>query len=60
MPKARTLDRLLLNAEAGWEDPELFYVRPEVLEAKVKVWSKGNYKILKGALPEDITIYMYH
>lgn len=49
----------LLNAEAGWMDPELFYANPKTLEEKVRVWSKGNYKILKGTLPEDITVFMY-
>ena len=50
----------LLNAEAGWEDPELFYANPKTLEEKAAVWSKGNYKIVRGYLPEDITVYMYH
>ena len=49
----------LLNAEAGWEDPELFYAHPKLLEEKARVWSKGNYKIVKGYLPEDITVYMF-
>jgi SAM-dependent methyltransferase len=50
----------LLNAEVGWEDPELFYADPKILEEKVRVWSKGNFKIVTGYLPEDTTVFMYH
>lgn len=50
----------LLNIESGWLDTELFYVRPEELERKVRLWSEGNYKIMKGRLPEDITVFVYH
>ncbi len=50
----------LLNVEGGWLDSELFYANPRTLEEKVKVWSKGKYKIIKGYLPEDISVFMYH
>lgn len=49
----------VLSAEAGWPDPELFYVNPKLLEDKVAAWSGGNYKIVKGYLPEDLTVYLY-
>jgi hypothetical protein len=50
----------VLSLEAGWTDPELFYANPRVLEEKVREWSRGNYKIVKGYLPEDATVFMYH
>lgn len=49
-----------LSLEAGWMDPELFYANPRLLEEKVREWSRRNYKIVKGYLPEDITVFMYH
>ncbi len=50
----------VLTVELGWIDPELFYVNPRTLDEKVKKWSAGNYKIMKGYLPEDITVLLYH
>ena len=49
----------LLNADAGWTDPELFYADPKILEEKLKSWSLGKTKIVNGGLSEDITIFMY-
>ncbi len=49
----------ILSAEAGWYDPELFYAQPRVLEEKVRRWSGGNYTIVRGYMPEDITVYLY-
>ena len=48
----------ILNSEAGWMDSELFYADPQTLENKVRGWSKGNYQIVRGYLPEDITVYL--
>jgi SAM-dependent methyltransferase len=50
----------VLDSEAGWPDPDLFYANPKVLEEKVSRWSNGKYKITKGYLPEDVTAYLYH
>lgn len=49
----------VLNAGSGWLDSELFYADPRLLEEKVRLWSGGSYKIVKGHLPEDITVYLY-
>jgi SAM-dependent methyltransferase len=51
----------VLNAEREWEwaDTDLFYADPKALEDKVKDWSGGKYKIVKGYLPEDLTAYLY-
>jgi len=50
----------LLNLEGGWMDSDLFYADPVFLEEKLKLWSRGNYKIIKDYLPEDLTAYLYH
>jgi len=49
----------VLNLEAGWYDRDLFYVHPGALEEKVRLWSGGNYKMVSGYLPEDVTAYLY-
>jgi SAM-dependent methyltransferase len=49
----------VLSSEAGWWDPELFYANPIEMERKVKEWSAGKYKMVKGYLPEDMTFYLY-
>jgi SAM-dependent methyltransferase len=49
----------LLNAEEGWMDADLFYVRPAQLEEKVKRWSGGKYKIVRSYMPEDMTVFLY-
>ena len=50
----------LLNSEAEgeWGDRDLFYANPKVLEEKLRQWSRGNYRIVKGYLPEDMTAYL--
>jgi SAM-dependent methyltransferase len=52
----------LLNAdvEGEWGDRDLFYADPKVLQEKVGQWSGGNYRIVTGYMPEDITAYMLH
>ncbi len=49
----------LLSSEQGEWDPELFYANPQDLERRVKDWSGGNYKMVSGYLPGDITAYLY-
>ena len=49
----------LLSAEPGAWDPELFYANPKELERRAKSWSGGNYKIITGYLPGDMTVYLY-
>ncbi len=49
----------LLNLEAGWPDSDLFYAHPTELEERARRWTGGKYKILKGYLPEDMTVYLY-
>jgi SAM-dependent methyltransferase len=49
----------ILNREVGWLDQELFYADPKELEEKVKLWSDGKYKIVKGYLAEDMTAYLF-
>jgi SAM-dependent methyltransferase len=50
---------LLIDA-TPWKDSDLFYANPKVLEEKAKQWSKGNYKIVRGYLAEDMTAFLYH
>ncbi|MGH7739306.1 MAG: class I SAM-dependent methyltransferase [bacterium] len=62
--RARTLARKgfafnLLSSEDGNWDEELFYVNPQELERRVRDWSGGNYKIVMGYLPGDVTAYLY-
>jgi SAM-dependent methyltransferase len=47
------------GVEVEWADKDLFYANPNILEEKVKQWSGGNYKIVRGYLPEDQTVYWY-
>ncbi len=50
----------ILSADCPWKDGDLFYADPSVLEDKVKLWTGGKYKIVKGYLPgEDMTVYLY-
>ena len=49
----------LLNLEVGWLDSDLFYAHPRELEERVRRWTGGKYKILKGYLAEDMTVYLY-
>ncbi len=50
----------LLSSEQGEWDPELFYANPKDLERRVKTWSDGNYKMVSGYLPGDITAYIFN
>ncbi|HTC21104.1 MAG TPA: class I SAM-dependent methyltransferase [bacterium] len=49
----------LLNLEVGWLDSDLFYAHPRELEERARQWSGGKYKLFKGYLPEDMTVYLY-
>lgn len=49
----------LLSSEGGNWDEELFYVNPQELERWAREWSGGNYKIVSGYLPGDVTVYLY-
>ena len=49
----------LLSNEQGEWDPELFYANPQELERRAREWSGGNYKIVTGYLPGDMTVYLY-
>jgi SAM-dependent methyltransferase len=49
----------LLNLEVGWLDSDLFYAHPRELKERARRWSGGKYKLLKGYLPEDMTVYLY-
>jgi SAM-dependent methyltransferase len=49
----------LLNLEVGWLDSDLFYAHPQELEQRAHRWSGGKYKLFKGYLPEDMTVYLY-
>lgn len=50
----------MLNRNYSWPDEELFYTTPQELEEKIKLWSRGKYKIVMGYLPEDMAAYLYH
>lgn len=41
-------------------DPGFFYAKRLDLEQKAYLWSGGNYKIVSGYLPDDMTAYLYH
>jgi SAM-dependent methyltransferase len=49
----------LLSNEQGEWDPELFYANPQELERRAREWSGGNYKMVTGYLPGDMTVYLY-
>jgi SAM-dependent methyltransferase len=49
----------VLSSESGWWDSELFYAPPAGLERKANEWSAGKYKLVRGYLPEDLTVYLY-
>jgi len=49
----------MLNREIGWLDEELFYTTSGELGRKAALWSGGNYKIVTGYLPEDMTVYLF-
>jgi len=49
----------VLSSEAGWWDKELFYANPSELERRAREWSQGKYRMVRGYLPEDLTVYLY-
>ncbi|HET9870712.1 MAG TPA: class I SAM-dependent methyltransferase [bacterium] len=49
----------LLSSELGEWDPELFYAHPRELERRAADWSGGNYRLVTGYLPGDVTVYLY-
>jgi SAM-dependent methyltransferase len=49
----------LLTNESAWPDEDLFYVDLGELEKKAALWSGGKYKIVRGYLPEDVTVFLY-
>jgi SAM-dependent methyltransferase len=41
-------------------DSVFFYAKRTNLEQKASLWSGGNYKMIYGYLPDDMTAYLYH
>jgi len=50
----------LLETQEDDFDSGFFYAKRQDLEQKAALWSGGNYKIVSGYLPDDMTAYLYH
>jgi len=52
----------LLESQSQEDDSDagFFYAKRTDLEQKASLWSGGNYKIISGYLPDDMTAYLYH
>jgi SAM-dependent methyltransferase len=48
----------LLDREAGWMDPDLFYVSPSEALERASLWSGGKARSVQGYLPEDFTLHL--
>lgn len=48
----------LLDREAGWMDPDLFYARPQEALQRAELWSQGKARLVQGYLSEDFTLHL--